>query len=451
MTLAPSSRVHYHIAMLKSKWLDSAWFSGLLFALLPAIECGGGHARDMIASLLPDRTVAQGDTVTFICDVMKSNGTHWRHKDKPIDFTERPRWTVTSPNYPHKHTGMHTLTISNVQPEDAGRITCVADPVKPDQRNATVWALLRVVSYTINGKPVTSENVRVTAGDRVSLACSVRGRKPLPSLAWYRNRIEMRDIDCEPSIRFPEGCQLTKDNKTGRVTWRFKATENLFEDYLTCKAQDDTEGLGNTAGPVVTLPYFQLNIKARPRTKIAAKRKKTQQHPLINTPSSAAAQATVVPASPVAEDPDPVALTTTATTPFSQPSPATALATDKPASEFTADPDRPVSTATSTTAPSAVPVDSTLAGWWSPQRPVPQWKTIDAEGAVTLSPVQADAAIVPKVTGPRTALDDVKKSPTTAFSLHPGLAAGGYRDGVRGYCAALRVFCDHVCLGEKTP
>ncbi|XP_055347970.1 uncharacterized protein LOC129595084 [Paramacrobiotus metropolitanus] len=169
--------------MLKSKSLNFAWFSGLVVALLPAVDCSGGHARDTIASSLTDRTVAQGDTVTFFCNVTKSSGTYWLHEDQRIDFKERPRWNVTCPAYPHKHTGLYTLTISNVQPEDAGRISCKADPMNPDQRNAIVSAILRVVSYTINGKPVTRESVRVRVGDHVELACSVRGREPLPSEA----------------------------------------------------------------------------------------------------------------------------------------------------------------------------------------------------------------------------------------------------------------------------
>ncbi|XP_055335930.1 uncharacterized protein LOC129586626 [Paramacrobiotus metropolitanus] len=290
--------------MLKSKPLCFVWFSGIAFAILPAIgECGGTmEPRNIVGSFFFNRTaVALGGTVIFVCNATKSGGVQWLHQEKRIDSQKndsvvgaKRHWRVSSPV---NHTGPHTLTITNVQLEDAGRIQCVADPVKPGARKTTVWALL-VIGTKINGKAVSPANARITAGNKVDLTCFFKGEQPLPSLTWYRNSVAMDETYCnlQPSYS-NNSCEVTKVNNA--ITLRFVATRGLGGANFTCKPRgDDRKGPGSVVG-AVALPSFQLIVEGNrsasepwPGVETSVKRAITSARPFTRKPSPTAVKAT---------------------------------------------------------------------------------------------------------------------------------------------------------------
>ncbi|XP_055348024.1 uncharacterized protein LOC129595134 [Paramacrobiotus metropolitanus] len=255
--------------MLSANSPEFVWFSGLVFTLLPVIDCAGtmGRALDMIAAPLSDRTVALYGSATFVCNVTKSSSTYWKNnKFCSIDFKQwtiaknpDPQWNITYPGYPHDHTGLHTLTFNKVRMDHAGKVFCLAKPPR-GSTPSEVWAWLNVVNNQINRKEVSPENVRIVAGNPVNLTCYIKGDNSLPYVTWYHNSVKMDQEYCANNH-----FQLT--NETGRSVLLFEAVAADHQTNFTCKVLNSTAGTGNDdQSVIVELPPIRLNVKA-PRRK----------------------------------------------------------------------------------------------------------------------------------------------------------------------------------------
>ncbi|XP_058948520.2 neural cell adhesion molecule 1 isoform X3 [Pocillopora verrucosa] len=123
------------------------------------------------------RRLTQGFNATFLCDVESGYPKpniewwfEWSGKVKQVEVIHYPRYTHPTPN---------AWTITNIQPEDAGKYRCIAT----NEAGEDVQ-LFEITSVDVPPTIDPMDDIIANEGNRVELTCSVTGT-PKPTVEWY--------------------------------------------------------------------------------------------------------------------------------------------------------------------------------------------------------------------------------------------------------------------------
>ncbi|XP_063837290.1 peroxidasin [Ostrinia nubilalis] len=92
-----------------------------------------------------------------------------------------------------------TIFIRNIQMEDAGTYTCIAENINGRIATSAVLQIMTTPAFI-----TVPKDVQAVVGDSVNFTCKARGH-PKPNITWYRNTL---DLEASPNIL------LTNDNET---------------------------------------------------------------------------------------------------------------------------------------------------------------------------------------------------------------------------------------------
>lgn len=192
------------------------------------------------------RRLTQGFNATFLCDVESGYPKpniewwfEWSGKVKQVEVIHYPRYTHPTPN---------AWTITNIQPEDAGKYRCIAT----NEAGEDVQ-LFEITSVDVPPTIDPMDDIIANEGNRVELTCSVTGT-PKPTVEWYYLG------------SYYLGQTVSKDDQSNKITAKivFETMKVQNSGKYTCIARNGARNL--TSDTVIEeKKMIELLVRSMPK------------------------------------------------------------------------------------------------------------------------------------------------------------------------------------------